>query len=127
MVKSQKGFLLIDVLIAMVILGSAIMAMSYAYAQYVKEAAAAKNYNQAVYLAKSLLEDMKQYDGKSAIPLANYPTHQNKFNNNDTTFTVYQPVETDINSKLAAIKVKVTWNEANSQRQIEIVGYYYQP
>jgi Tfp pilus assembly protein PilV len=63
LVKSQKGWLLIDSLIALVILSTAIVALISAYTAAIKTTNAATARAQATYLAQQAVETLKLQDG----------------------------------------------------------------
>ena len=118
--KSQKGFILIDALVGMVILSVALMALAVAYRQATITTVTARNYNNAVYIAQQTAEKLKENDGKKAVDanwtIANTPT---------TINNVAYVVETTIADVNLLKQATITVSWFNNTKNISIVNYYY--
>jgi len=118
--KSQKGFIFIDALVGMVILSVALTALAVAYRQTTITTVAARDYNNAVYLAQQAAEKLKENDGKKAVDaiwtIANTTTTINKVP------YVVATTMADVNS-LKQATITVSW--LNNSKSISIVSYYY--
>jgi Tfp pilus assembly protein PilV len=63
-VKNQKGWLIVDALLAMVVLSVALAGIMISYTQISKHTQATKNYNQAVMIARQAVENSRQYNNE---------------------------------------------------------------
>ncbi|VBB09177.1 Hypothetical protein LUCI_4463 [Lucifera butyrica] len=129
MVKSQKGFLLIDVLIGMLILTIALVSLAYAYTQSVRTSMGSRNYNQAVYLAQKTLEGLKTQDGSNAFSL---PASIAPITSNGVQYTISLSenggsMSEPLDANVIPVQVTVKWSEPSStvQRSVSIENYYY--
>ena len=127
--RGEKGFILMDSLVGILILTVALLAILLTYSQATITAVSAKNYNNAVYLAQQTVEELKKNNGKTEFdPFVESPVTikgiQYKINLTRLTIT-----EVEANTNLRQYKVIVAWDEKiNSKvvpRSVELVDYYY--
>lgn len=69
LLKSEKGWILIDSLLGMVILSTAIIALLLTFTQATKGSIVSTNRTQATYLAQQTLENLKLQDGNEKIDM----------------------------------------------------------
>ncbi len=123
--RGQKGFILIDSLVGIIILTVALLAILLTYRQATITAVSAKNYNNAVYLAQQAAEELKKNDGRLNVD-PKIEKSGTKFIITPTPLTI---AEVETNTDLKPYKIMVTWDETiNSKvinRTVEIVEYYY--
>lgn len=128
---SQGGWILIDIIIGILILGVALTALAMAFRQSTITGMAARNYNQAVYIAEQKIENLRKNDGKKAtdstidwgpqtetIPAKN-GLPQFKVITNPLTVT-----EAIKSTYVRPFRITVTWQES-SAKQIQVSSYYY--
>ena len=129
LLQSQKGWILIDSVIGMVILSIAIIALVLTFTQATKGTTASTNRTQATYLAQQTLENLKAQDGNSAIdttvisPVGKY------------TIVISTPAVAAITADpnqlsqyLIPYQVTVSWSDTSggaSNQNIQMVGYCY--
>lgn len=127
--RGQKGFILIDSLVGIIILTVALLAILLTYRQATITAVSVRNYNNAVYIAQQAAEELKRNNGKTEFdPFVESPVTikgiQYKINLTRLTIT-----EVQANTNLRQYKVTVAWAEkTNSEvinRNVELVDYYY--
>ena len=121
--KGQKGFIFIDALVGMVILTVALTALAVAYRQATITTVAAREYNNAVYLAQETAEKLKVNDGKKAttVEAADWTQFDTSTTINNVEYRV-KTNTTDVNS-LKQTKITVSWPKNTTG--ISIVSYYY--
>lgn len=121
--KNEKGFIFIDALIGMVILTIALTALAVAYRQLTVTTVAARDYNNAVYLAQQAAETLKINDGKKE----NEETEE-MWTIADKTTTI-DKVSYEVTTQIADVNslkqatITVSW--LNHSKSISIVSYYY--
>ena len=126
--RSQRGWILIDSLIALVILSVALTALAMAYRQASVTSYAATNNAQAIYLAQQQMEILKSRDNTVAVS-SSLPA--------DTYLAVNQisylvqfsrpALPAGFPSVLYPVQVTVSWS-GNPGGQIVLVQYlYYSP
>ena len=112
--KSQTGFIFIDALVGMVILSVALTALAVAYRQTTITTVAAKDYNNAVYLAQQSAEELKKNDGQK-VENANWTISGVKY-----TIKTPAPTNTEL---LKQVTINVSWPKNTTG--INITSYYY--
>lgn len=129
--KNQRGWILIDGLIATVIVAIALTALAMAYRQSTVVSISAENYSKAVYLAQSTIENLKQNDldltktvPATVTEMETIPPSIYKFS--ITPFAVSE-IQYIISSSLVPIRVIVSWTESGAPRSVAITSYYISP
>ena len=116
--KHEKGWVLIDSLIALVFVTIALLSIIYVMQQSTFTTTASNKYNQAVNIAQQELDVLKStYDGSSVSTL---PV--------DTTIQGYNIHFSWANTSIAnlvGINVQVTWTERAQTKSINMTSYYY--
>lgn len=127
--RGQKGFILIDSLVGIIILTVALLAILLTYRQATITAVSARNYNNAVYLAQQTVEELKKNNGKTEFdPFVESPVTIKgiQYTIKLTQLTI---TEVQANTNLRQYKVTVAWDERiNSKvvpRDVQLVDYYY--
>jgi prepilin-type N-terminal cleavage/methylation domain-containing protein len=119
--QSDSGYTLIEVMIAMAILGIGLLSIAVAQLSAMKVSSRSKNLQQAMFLAREQLDDLEALppgapvlntaaviaDPANPIQIGNDPTDETRFSR-QTTVTVNDP-----SANLARVKVVVTWNTTN--------------
>jgi len=124
--KSQQGFILMDSIIGLVILITALVAIVAMYTQATKTTSFNRNYNNAVYIAQKSLEDIKQYENTPTIQfLPSTVTHPTNPTVDGVEYTVVitSPV-TESLTNLYPYQVTVSWPASNPSTSINVVAYY---
>jgi len=132
LLKSPKGWILVDSLIGIVILSTAVIALLAAFTQATKGTVASTNRTQATYLAQQALENLKAQDGKSVIDTTIVPQVPplDKY----TIVIDTPPVDaitsdTDqLGTYLKPYRVTVSWSDTSggpAGKNVTIVGYCY--
>jgi len=119
--KSQKGFIFIDALVGMVILSVALLALAAAYRQATITTVAAREYNNAVYVAQQAAEELKRNDGRTTGN-ADWTIANGTETINNVPYTVNVPPPL-IENLVAKANITVSWPENNTG--ISITSYYY--
>jgi len=124
LLNNERGWLLVDSLIAIVIVSFALVSLAGAYRQVSITATSANNYARALHLAQETVEDLKGLEELSSYTLP--PTATITRDNFQYTVTVTdQPVTAlQSNTKIKPIRVNVAWTEAGSP-SIDVYGYIY--
>jgi|GEM_PF-1209331 len=132
LLKSQKGWILVDSIAGMIILGTAVIALLLAFTQATKGTVSSTNRTQATYLAQQALENLKAQDGNSAINTTIVPQVPplDKY-----TIVIDTPpvdaITSDANqlgTYLKPYQVTVTWSDTSggpASKNITMVGYCY--
>ncbi len=124
---SENGWGLIDILIAITIVGIVVVPLLLLAGQNIKGSSEAVHRTQAVYYAQQKLEELKQNDGVS-LPTAQATT--------PIAGTIYsyaiqavtpQPasIPTSLQANLQAFQVTVSWQEKGQTRAVTLSSYYY--
>lgn len=119
--NNQKGFVFVDALIGMVILAVALTALALAYRQASITTVAARDYNNAVFLAQQAAEMLKENDGKTAAT-ADWAQADKTTTINNVEYTVATTRGTVLNS-LQPVTITVSW--LNHPNGVSITNYYY--
>ncbi|MDF2633619.1 MAG: hypothetical protein K0R78_493 [Pelosinus sp.] len=127
--RGQKGFILMDSLVGIIILTVALLAILLTYSQATITAVSARNYNNAVYLAQQTVEELKRNNGRTEFDPSVGPPVTIKGIQYTIDLTRLTIPEVQTNTNLRQYKVTVTWAERiNSKvinRNVELVDYYY--
>ena len=132
MSKNERGWVLIDALIGVVIVAIALTALAMAYRQATVVTVSANNPATAVLVAQQIAETIKQKDAATYSGfLAGLPATVT-VPPNPTVFSiaaVEQPPDADIHASmrdyLRPVKVTVTWTEAGGTYSVGVISYYY--
>ena len=130
----RNGWVLVDALFGMVILSIALTAFGLLYRQVSIGNTSNRTYTNAVYIAQSVLEDIKQYDGTAtirALPVASLNHTETRDN---VVYTVVVSAQTVTASgfdkdHIYPYKAVVSWTDnalmPSAQRSIQVSAYYY--
>ncbi|GBG54949.1 hypothetical protein SPFL3102_01180 [Sporomusaceae bacterium FL31] len=128
-VRNEKGFILTDSIIGLVIVATALCALIATYTQTTKASISTTSSTYATYLAQRTLEDIKQSDGKLTITLP-APRTETK-GSVQYTVSVSEVAVTaiananNLNANLRPIQAIVTWIESGQNRSLSMMSYYY--
>jgi Tfp pilus assembly protein PilV len=146
-IRNQKGFLLIDACVALIFLGTMIIAIATAFPYVARNAATNEKYNQALLLAKNEVEKLRLGDGTAYIkPTPTSPTtvqgteytiivDDTMAVSNLTSYnTATSPASynTVHPNRVKPVKFTVTWKDVtwkvvkDNVSKIELVGYHYE-
>ena len=132
--NSHHGWILVDSLIGVTIVVTALLAIMVLYLQITSSTVAAKDYQNATYIAQQQLDNLRQYDGTvtlNACPAIASPADQTVENVSykiafsaraNITFT--EP----LSAKVCPYQVSVSWDDPKkpgTPRSIQVVNYYY--
>jgi Tfp pilus assembly protein PilV len=133
-IKNQRGWILIDSLIGLVILSIAITALSVTFTQAIKGILTSDNRTKAAYLANEQLTQLKVHDGqqqdRNSIVWRTTNTLPAEQNHN-TVFTVTTAVldnariPANLHIDVIPVEAVVNWVEPTGANQLQIVTYYY--
>ncbi len=121
--NNERGWILIDALIGVVIVAIALTALAVAYRQAAVVTISSTNQVRALNIAQDTLEGLKRYDRQTAITLPARTTVA------PFTVDVAQLAVSQVNylPKLVPVEVTVTWTEAGGANgSVRMTGYYYQ-
>jgi Tfp pilus assembly protein PilV len=119
--NAEQGFGMIELLVATVLLGIAIVGMMLGFAYASAGTRENRGRIQAAMLAQEALENLKQNDGVStALDLNGYP-----FTTKEGYTVSVDEKEANGLSKLRAVTLKVEWKEAGVNRSLTMVEYIY--
>ena len=127
LLTSEKGWLLVDSLVGMVILTTAILALASTYIMSSKNNVYAKNYGQALAIAQTYVENHKSVNNTSFTPATSFTIYQQTVNNVLYTVTPTPAIATtdSLGTLIVPVQITVSWNEQNGNKQISVVSYYY--
>ena len=142
-ISNQKGWLLVDALIASVLLSIAIVGIIKVFSYTTTTASYNEHYNEALMIAKTEIENFRLSDNRSNdMPLFT----PNSTTNNALVTTVASPNKPNFNytvtkkiltatevtdsaittSTLNTIRVTVSWTDtSNNIRSVQLEGYCY--
>ena len=121
--RNESGYTLIEVMIAMVILGIGLMSIAVAQITAMKVSSRSKNLQQAMFLAREELDELEALPPGAALLAAaaviNDPANPIQVGTDDTDGTRFNRQTTitpnDPATGLARVAVVVTWNTSNVQ------------
>ncbi len=130
--KDKSGFLLMDGLIAVLIIGLALCSLAYWYIQGTETRYNATQLNKAVHIAAERLELMKTMDGKNITVILDFAAAANTnktvvldgetFEAEIDTTVLTRAVGSDAYHKgdkyLVPVEVKVTWKDTKEETLI---------
>lgn len=135
---NERGWVLIDALIGLVIVSIALTALAMAYRQSAVVTVSASNQARAVYVAQQAVEELKPNDNntKSADWPGAIPAPYDVTVNNVTFRVTYSTesvtevngiVNTAVRERIKPLRVTVSWTEpaSGTAASIQTVGYYY--
>ncbi len=129
---TQKGFVLIEVMIAVCIIGIAFMPLLMMYMNGVSSANASAAYTVAANLAQKQFELLKtkdknfwtQYGADLNIPWQDY-SQANPIIINSVPFTIVTRSEaSDVDDQLIKVTVSVNWHENNKEQTQQFIRLY---
>jgi nitrogen fixation protein FixH len=127
--RNQGGWILIDSLLGMVIITTALCALLAAYSQTTHASVESNTNTYATYLAQRELEKLKQYDGQIAINITPISTVTNgsiQYTINTEEVAVAAVTSTTgLNTFLRPVQVTVNWQEGGQTKHLSMMGYYY--
>lgn len=125
MLRNQKGWILVDSLIGMILLSVALLAILGTFTQYVSTTSTTRNNNNAVRIAQQISEELKVNDGSKSTPfdLTKSPTYQNPPTINGIKYKVDIVTNgfADTNTRLLPAKITVSGGSSS----VSLVRYYY--
>ncbi|WP_378956353.1 hypothetical protein [Pelosinus sp. sgz500959] len=132
----QKGFILIDSLVGMVVLSMALLGLAAIFMQSTKGTVATDNQNKAAYIANEQLSRLKVHDGQkqdrnSTVWATTKTVSQSNGTSNGMTFTVItevvpaEDVPADLHADTIPVRATVNWSEPTGTKQLEFITYYY--
>lgn len=130
---SQRGWILLESLIGVVILSVAILALLLSFAQTTKGTAASTNRTQATYLAQQALDKLKAQDGNPSIDssVSVIPPSNGIFTiaiSTPSVSVISADANTDkLSNYLKPYQVQVSWVEQPSgvSNMVTMTGYGY--
>jgi Tfp pilus assembly protein PilV len=132
-IRNQKGFIFIDAMVALVLLGSMLIAIAAAYQYVARNTITNERYNQALALAKREVENLRLGDGAAYVaPTPSTTTIQNTKYNITVDDAITVPDIAVYNdpahpNRLRPVRFTVTWQDVQNQDStIELVGYHYE-
>lgn len=126
--NNQRGWVLIDSLLGVLIISVACTAVMLAYTQSTKATGLAANRAMAISMAQRILEGFKSYDGGTTTPPTTIDPLDPKYNfDPNYKIEISKPTVSAIsgNSKIIPVQVTVSWPASNPTNSIQMVSYYY--
>ena len=127
--RTQSGFTLIEVMIAMAILGVGLMSIAVAQLTAIKIAAKSKNLQQAMFLAREQMDDLEALPASSPVLLVaattndpNNPIQMTTEEGDAMRFTrSFAVTPNQPSAGLARVVVTVVWNnDRGGIRQVQL-------
>jgi Tfp pilus assembly protein PilV len=120
LLNSEKGWLLVDSIMGMLILTIAILALSATYIMSSKSNVYSKNYGQALAV-------YQDYAEKHKVDSATFEVESRVEPNGIFVITPTVDVATndDLSTDITPVKIAVSWHDQNGNHRIEMVNYYY--
>ena len=135
LVNNTRGWILVDSLMGVTILVTALLAIMVLYTQITSSTVAARDYQNATYIAQQQLDNLRQYDGTATLnacpPIAANPASQTIEN---VSYTIALNEKANItlteslHAKVCPYQVSVSWDDPKkpgTPRLIQVVNYYY--
>ena len=136
MCRNQKGWMLIDALIGLVVLAVALLAMASGFRQAVTGTVMAGNRTKAAYLAQQQLSDLRRYEhrgyDRSRVDIWNTssaysdpnPGSQLQFQFNSAVLETAQ-IPDGLDNDIIPVQAIVQWTDATGPQTFKVVTYYY--
>ena len=128
-IKDEKGFILADAMIGMIIITTALIAVLAAYTQTTRVSSTTTARTHATYLAQRTLEDLKRFDGGAVLTLPEQSIERREsveYTINARTINVNTVTNTDgLRTYLLPVQVTVTWQEKGQNNTLNMISYYY--
>lgn len=133
-IKNQSGWMLVDLMIAVVLLGVAGTAILFMYQQNTRANTVTTNHNYAIALAQQSLENIKKYDGTATIlSLPSEVLNPPDVTKNQIKYTVKVEKVTvsGIPAKMYPYSATVTWKDGQGNHDVgslppvKIIAYYF--
>ena len=128
LMKSEKGWILVDSLVGMVVLSTAVIALLLAFTQATKGTVASMNRTQATYLAQQTLENLKAQDGNSIIKTEDSSVGKYTIVVDTPSVSSIETGTEDLKRYLIPYQVTVSWSDISggpANKSIKMVGYCY--
>lgn len=132
MAKNERGWILIDALIGMVIVAIALTALAVAYRQASVVTVSANNQATAVLVAQQIVETIKQKDAATysgflaGLPAAaTVPPNPTVFAIEATEQSPDLDIHDSMRNYVRPVRVKVSWTEAGGTFSVNVISYYY--
>lgn len=127
--KSQEGWILVDSLLGVIILSTAVIALLLAFTQTTKGTVASTNRTQATYLAQQALENLKAQDGGTQIiPPVIPPVDKYTIVIDSPPVSAITSDTNSLRTYLKPYRVTVSWSDISGgpvNKSIQMAGYYY--
>lgn len=126
--KSEKGWILIDSILGIFILSTAVIALLLAFTQSTKGSVTSTNRTQATYLAQQTLENLKLQDGSKTIDTTVVPSSDKYTIVIDTPAVSAITNALDLNIYLKPYRVTVSWSDTvggPATKNVQMVRYCY--
>jgi Tfp pilus assembly protein PilV len=143
MLKSEKGFMLMEIMVAVVVLSVALTAIAYSLRSGIQGTADGNNQTTAVYLAQWQLVKLRSYEGQGKYdatsnvwtqysPAAPSPPYTDP--NTGMQYSWYTEVlapdvevaqDSTVAKNIIPVRATVEWPAAKPTNTLQIVTYYY--
>jgi type II secretory pathway pseudopilin PulG len=129
MLRNNRGWIMLDSLIGVIILSIALVALAGTYIMASKSNTSSKNYGQALAFAQQYTEDYKRVNNTNFTtvdPNTAFPD-QTVTSATGVTFTAKSKILTvaALPSAIVPVQIAVSWTEPSGNKQISVVNYYY--
>ena len=135
MVNNTRGWILVDSLMGITILVTALLAIMALYTQITSSTVAAKDYQNATYIAQQQLDNLRQYDGTATLNACPpIPVDQPSQTIENVSYTIELTEKAKItltealHAKVCPYQISVRWDDPKkpgTPRSIQVVNYYY--
>ena len=118
--RTEAGFTLLEVLLAMAILGVGVLSIGVAQLSAIKLSSRSEHMSQAMYLAQEQMEVLPVVDAPDPAGIIDIDPTDDDFTNYSRSWTVEPNVP---NLGLTRITITVTWNTASrGPTQVQLQG-----
>lgn len=131
MLNNERGWIYIDSLVGMIILGLAVVAIAGVFTQSTESTITIKNQTKATYVAYQRLSELKRYDHFGLERTNREWETSSIVQETDLQFKVNtqvlpsEEIPEEFDLGLIPVKATVEWDEFGKKRKTEIITYYY--
>lgn len=133
MLRNQKGWVLIDALVGIIVLSVALTAMAMALSQSIRGTLAVSNRTTAAYLAQQQLSKLGTYDNSGldrtssqwSVARTTYtdPNSKTQFSYQINVLS-FDEMPVDLDANVIPVKITIDWNESSGSKTLQVIKYY---
>lgn len=122
MLRNEKGFTLLEIIVSMTILAGAVLTLVQMFSGSINQAVQADQYLNGVYLAQQKFSQLEIDNFKSDVPEGTFENHENYH-----WQVKVSPHDSALNNESSRIKIekvslRVYWEDRNQEKEVELVS-----